>query len=116
MKILVVEDQYFLADDLRRALIAGGAEVVGPAPSEGEALELLARHERLDAAILDIDLRGRPVFAVADALKARGVPFVFTTGYDRSTLPDAYRDVPCWNKPFNAAQLVGALPEITDRG
>lgn len=111
--VLVVEDQYFLADDLRRALTELGAEVVGPAPSERIALDLLAERDDIDLAVLDIDLRGDRVFAVADALKARGVPFVFATGYDRSAIPAPYRDVPCWHKPFDSRALVLSLSTLT---
>lgn len=111
----MVEDQYFLADDLRRALSRLGAEVVGPAASEAKALALLAERDDIDMAVLDIDLRGELVFPVADALRARRIPFVFSTGYAHAAIPEAYRGVPCWHKPFDPLALAQALPDLPAR-
>jgi CheY-like chemotaxis protein len=110
-RILVVEDEYFVADDIARALAISGAVVVGPVPTRQEALRLLAS-ERIDAAVLDINLRGEMVYPVADALRERGVPFVFATGYDRAAIQAGYRDVPRWEKPFKLDELVEALPQL----
>jgi DNA-binding response OmpR family regulator len=114
-RVLVVEDEFFLADDMAAALRALGAEVVGPAPTRDMAMSLLAA-ERVDAAVLDMNLRGEMIFPVADALRARGVPFVFATGYDASATPPAYRDVPRWEKPFDPEELVRALPDVMGEG
>jgi CheY-like chemotaxis protein len=111
-RVLVVEDEYFLADDMAQALQKLGAEVVGPVPTRDKAMALLSSGERIDAAVLDINLKGQTVFPVADALKERGIPFVFTTGYTESTVPPAYRDAPRWEKPFNPQDLANALPGI----
>ena len=113
-RVLVVEDEFFLADDVAEALRALGAEVVGPVPTGAMALALLDG-ERVDAAVLDINLRGETIFPLADVLRARGVPFVFATGYDESATPPAYRDVPRWEKPFNPQDLVRALPSVIGR-
>ncbi len=113
-RVLVVEDEYFLADDMAQALRKLGAEVVGPVPSLEEATALLA-HEHVDAAVLDINLRGQTVYPVADALREQGVPFVFATGYDETAVPEAYKDVPRWEKPFKPEDLARALPEIVHR-
>ncbi|MGP9821897.1 response regulator [Salinarimonas sp. NSM] len=107
-RVLVVEDEYFIADDLAQALAAEGAEVVGPVGDAREALELIAR-ERIDRAVLDINLRGELVFDVASALKARGVPFVFATGYGGNVVPNGLDDVPRWEKPFDATSLARFL-------
>jgi hypothetical protein len=66
----------------------------------------------VDVAMLDITLRGEPVFPVAATLRALGVPFVFATGYDETAIPDAYGDVPRWEKPFRPGDLAKALPQI----
>jgi CheY-like chemotaxis protein len=108
-RVLVVEDEYFIADDIARALRGLGAEVVGPAPDPENAFRLIDSAERIDLAVLDINLQGEPVFPVADALRSRGVPFVFATGYDVGTLPARYDSVPRWEKPFNPVDLVRAL-------
>lgn len=83
--VLIVEDEYLLADDLSDALSDVGAKVVGPAGSIEQATALILSREPIDVAILDVNLRGEMVFPVADALRQRGIPFAFATGYD-STL------------------------------
>lgn len=115
-RVLVVEDEYFLAQDLARALVRLGAEVAGPVPTREDALARLQEGERLDAAVLDINLRGQTCYDIADALLARGVPFVFATGYGRAVLPPAYGDIPLWEKPFDPDRLVRALPQIARGG
>lgn len=111
-RVLVVEDEYFIADDIARALKLLGAEVVGPAQSQAEAMGLVGSGEHIDFAVLDINLGGETVFPVADALRARGVPFVFATGYDQYCLPLAYADLPRWEKPFDPDALAKALPSL----
>jgi CheY-like chemotaxis protein len=111
-RILVVEDEYFIADDMAKALEKLGAEVVGPVPRRDKALALLSSDEKIDAAILDINLQGEEAFPVADALVERRIPFVFTTGYAPSSVPPAYGQIPRWEKPFNPDTLARALPRI----
>lgn len=108
-RVLVVEDEYFIADDLQRALKAFGAEVVGPVPSREDALAVVASNHDLDAAILDINLQGDMGYSVAEALRGRGVPFVFATGYNVGAIAPAFADVPRWEKPFDPAKLAQAL-------
>jgi len=110
-RVLVVEDEYFLADDMAQALRKLGAEVVGPVPTREAALALVAE-KRVDAAVLDINLKGQTIFPVADALTAQGVPFVFATGYDETAVPPPYRSVPRWEKPFDPDALARALPGL----
>jgi len=109
--VLVVEDEYFIADDMARALQKLGAEVVGPVPTRDKALALVEAG-RVNAAVLDINLKGQTVFPVADALRERGVPFVFATGYDETAVPPAYKDVPRWEKPFDPEALAKMLPSV----
>lgn len=72
--VLVVEDDYYLADEHARALETAGAIVLGPAPSVAAALDLLGREAALEAAVLDVNLGGEMVYAVADTLAVRGIP------------------------------------------
>ncbi|WP_262269124.1 response regulator [Microvirga yunnanensis] len=111
-RVLVAEDEYFIARDIARALHALGAEVVGPVPTLDEVQALLATGERLDAAILDINLNGEMVFPIMEALTAREIPVVFATGYDRTTVPAQYEDIPRWQKPFDPRAVVKALPDL----
>ncbi|WP_414470621.1 response regulator [Microvirga sp. M2] len=108
-RILVVEDEYMMAEDLQRDLQQVGAEVVGPVPSVTDALRLLAMEETIDGAILDVSLRGEKAYPVADALRERGVPFVLATGYEQWALPEAYRDVPRCDKPVDLRHMARAL-------
>lgn len=110
----MVEDTYFIADDIGAALRFVGAVVVGPAPNRDAAFSLLAS-EAVDAAVLDVNLSGETVYAVADLLIARGTPFVFATGYGRGVIPEAYGGVGLWEKPFDSRSLVGALPALIAR-
>src|SRR3712207_4098954 len=93
-RILVVEDEYMMAEDLRRDLEKVGAQVVGPVPSVADALKILAQADSLDGGILDVNLRGEKADPVADALRERSVPFVLATGYEQWALPESYKDVP----------------------
>jgi CheY-like chemotaxis protein len=112
-RVLVVEDEYLLANRMVREFAKLGVETVGPAGTIERALDLIQHCEHLDGAVLDIKVRGDMVFGLADVLRARGVPFVFTTGYDRPIIPDRYRGVARCQKPFDSAQAVRALfPDV----
>jgi CheY-like chemotaxis protein len=111
-RVLIVEDEYFLADDIARALAQLGAEVLGPVATREEALDLLSTGERIDLAVLDINLEGESVFPVADTLIEQGVPFLFATGYDQTAIPAQYQQVPRWEKPFAPEALAQALSII----
>ena len=98
--ILVVEDDYLIAIDIAEGLEGLGAEIVGMAASVGEALSLIeAEGNRIDGAVLDVNLGGDRVYPVADALISRAISFVFATGYDRWLVPEAYAHVPRCDKP-----------------
>jgi CheY-like chemotaxis protein len=107
--ILIVEDDFFIADDMAQAFEQLGAQIVGPVSTIREALLLLGTADGIDAAVLDVDLHGEMSFPVADALKARGVPFVFATGYDRWVVPEKYQDVRRCEKPVTPAKIAQAL-------
>lgn len=108
-KVLIVEDEYFIADDLVRAFEAQDAQVVGPAASIDDALGLIGETEDLDGAILDVNLQGEMAYPVADALLARGVPFVFATGYDRASVPERYRHITRCEKPVDPCKVARTL-------
>lgn len=108
-RVLVVEDDYMIADELCRHLEDAGADVLGPVPDVATALELLAAEGALDGAVLDVNLGGEMAWPVADTLLARGVPFLFATGYDASVIPAAYAGVRRCEKPAEPARVVRAL-------
>ena len=114
-RILVVEDEYFLADDMRETLSEAGAEVLGPVPSVAEARALVEADARIDAAVLDINLQGEEVFPVADLLRLRGVPFVFATGYDGWAIPERFADTSRLEKPQVGDKLLAAIEPLMTR-
>lgn len=107
--VLVVEDEYYLADDLTQALERLGATVIGPVATKSAAMQRLEDGTQIDLAILDINLNGQTVYSVADELARREIPFVFATGYDPAAIPDAYRERPRWQKPFDSDALARVL-------
>lgn len=107
--ILVVEDEYLIADDLCTALTDAGAQVLGPAPDVLHAEALIAAEGVIDGALLDINLNGAKGFPVADVLLTRGVPFIFATGYDQWAIPDRFAHVPRLEKPIRERQLRAVL-------
>lgn len=114
-RILVVEDEYLLANDLKEMLDQEGAIVIGPVATEADAFILL-EEGRIDCAILDINLRGRMVYSLARALREHRVPFLFVSGYD-ALAPDAYfEDVELIQKPFTAEAVMRGLARLLRPG
>ena len=109
-RILVVEDQYLIASDLRRALEGAAAIVVGPAGTAERGLALV--EEALDAAVLDVNLRGGTSLEIAERLAQRTIPYMFLTGKDGWALPEVVRDVPCVLKPYRANAVLDGLRRL----
>lgn len=109
--VLIVEDEYLLADDLERGFRQVGINIVGPVPSLSQAMALV-RETSIDLAVLDIALDGDKVFDVAEALIERNVPVLFVTGYDRDEIPKRYANVPMCQKPVGADDVIAALAHI----
>lgn len=112
LAVLIVEDEFYLADDLAAALSGVGAKVLGPFGRVEDASRLIEGGEAVDLAILDIDLVGDRVFPVADLLRARGAPFLFATGYDPEIIPDRFIGVPRLEKPVTAATVIHLLEAL----
>lgn len=108
-RVLVVEDESLVAMLIETILEDMDCIPVGPAANIEEGLRLVADTQDLDAALLDVNVAGQQIFPVADALKARGVPFVFSTGYGEGGLPDEWRGQPTVQKPFTEAAIRDAL-------
>ena len=109
-RILIVEDEYLIAMEVKRWLLAAGAEVIGPVPSVERALDLV-EDNGIDAAVLDVNLgNGDTVYPVADKLSDLGVPYLFATGEVR--ILDAYRLRSKIEKPFGEAELVRAIGKL----
>ncbi|WP_374297033.1 response regulator [Sphingomonas sp.] len=113
--ILVVEDEYMLADELRMELEDAGAVVLGPVASVQDAEALIRASDPIHGGILDVNLDGDMVFAAADLLAERGVPFVFTTGYDQSVIPERFCGVVQCEKPINLKLVTRAIGRVIRR-
>jgi CheY-like chemotaxis protein len=107
-RILLVEDELLIAMLLEAALKDHGCAVVGPFGRLSEAMEA-ARTERLDGALMDVNLAGERVFAAAEILCARAVPFLLLSGYGNKVLPEEHQDWPVRSKPFQIDRVMGEL-------
>ena len=114
-RILVVEDELMIRMLLEDMLGELGYVVAAEAARIDEALDA-AKNAAFDVAILDVNLNGEPILPVADALAARGTPFVFATGYGERGLPEAYRDRPTLKKPFQIEGLEQMLQSALQGG
>ena len=111
-RILVVEDEYFLADDISRALQSLGADIAGPVGDLEDAIRILEDGGVLDGAVLDVNIRSDMIYPIARALRERQVPFVFTTGYDKATVGPEFQDVALWEKPIDVAAMARGLARL----
>jgi CheY-like chemotaxis protein len=109
-KILVVEDEAIIAAFVVDILEELGARVVGPAYSVPQALAL-ATAEPIDAALLDVNVRDASVIPVRDALRSRGIPIVFATGYGASQSREITMGSPVIDKPYSPERIARALAE-----
>ena len=105
-RVLVVEDILLVAEDLSDTLQDWSCEVIGPAARVAQAIDLVER-EKLDGALLDVNLGEERCFPIAAALRERHVPFIFLTGYDMpSAFPPEFKDIPRLSKPVDPKRLL----------
>lgn len=107
-RVLVVEDEALIAMLIEETLADIGCETVGTASDLVDALDKV-RALAFDVAILDINLNGQRSFPVAEALAARGIPFVISSGYGSERLPPALQGRPTLQKPFQLSDIEQAL-------
>jgi CheY-like chemotaxis protein len=113
-RVLLVEDEGVIVMLVGRMLESVGCTVVGVAARVNDALDKVANLV-FDVALLDINLAGNVTYPVADALRARGVPFVFATGYGSAALKAELRGAPVLSKPYVLAQLIAALTKALEK-
>lgn len=104
VKVLVVEDEGLVAMMIERMLEALGCDVVASVASISKAM-VVAGEADIDLALLDVNVAGARVFPVAGVLRARGIPFLFSTGYGAGGLPVEFSGHQVLNKPFSEEEL-----------
>ncbi|MCG7363270.1 response regulator [Roseomonas sp. ACRSG] len=111
LSVLVVEDHFLIAEEMCALVERLGGTVIGPISKVSAALGALET-AKPDLALLDVNLGGEQVYAVADVLRVAGTPFLFTTGYDSGSIDPRFRDVPQVEKPVSLFTLLTALDRL----
>jgi CheY-like chemotaxis protein len=110
--VLVVEDEYLVAMEITTLLRNHGANVMGPIPDAARARALVSARAP-DCVLMDINLRGERVFDLAQHLLDRGLPVIFTTGYDATVLPETLQASPHLQKPLDPRALIAMVKRET---
>ena len=114
-RVLVVDDEYYIASELALLLRMHGAEVLGPVATASEA-RVLADELLPDCVLLDIHLGSEDSFAFAEELRSQQIPTIFATGYDREVIPERLRDIALIQKPFELPALCECIRACPRRG
>jgi CheY-like chemotaxis protein len=107
-RVLIVEDESLVAMLIEGFLEDYGCSIVGPCGTIEQALEA-ARSEVFDLAVLDVNLRGKKVYPVAEVLTERHIPFLFLSGYGEEAIPPGRTNWKVCAKPFKGNELVDML-------
>ena len=113
LRLLIVEDEALVAMMIHDVVSDAGAEVVGPAANVEMAMSVLGS-ESIDGAILDVNLGGQRVDPLADALRARKIPFLFVTGYGKSGIGERFPAAAVISKPFDDADLLETVGRVVN--
>jgi DNA-binding NtrC family response regulator len=111
-RVLVVEDEYYIADDMRRMIAAAGATVVGPCSTLAKA-DAAVKAGDFDCAVIDLNLAGESAIPIAERLMDEGRGFAISTGYGAEALPRHLRDVPRIEKPYDPSALLDLLSQLS---
>ncbi len=110
-RIIILEDDYYQAQDWKQAFEQAGAKVIAVSATVPDLTELLA-NGRIDAALIDINLGRSLSLDFARDLRTQAIPFAFLTGYDAAILPDDLAGSPCLSKPAEIGRVVGTLASL----
>lgn len=114
-RILIVEDEWLIAEDYAALLRNAGHEIVGPCATARDAL-LTVDKQQIDAALLDMELRGEKSFVVAERLEKENIPFAFITGHARHELPPALSGKRVLSKPIENPRLLEVVRQMCRSG
>ena len=109
--ILIIEDSPVIALATEEMILAFGYIPAGPVGNMASALEY-AESGGVDAAIVDLNIRGTKTFALFSILKRRNIPFLIISGYADWKMPEEWADRPRLQKPFSEEQLRAKLSEV----
>jgi len=109
--ILIVEDSPVVGPFTADLLAELGYAVVGPAPNMATARQLIDEG-KVDAALMDVHIRGERVFPLCEVLDDQGIPFVLTSGYADWAMPDKWQERPRLLKPYTIDQVQSALEDL----
>jgi CheY-like chemotaxis protein len=112
-RILVVEDEAMVSMLLEDMVLDCGGEIIGPVARFETALAL-AQAAEFDVAVLDLNLSGTLSYPIAEAIRGRGIPVIFATGYGSNGLRDGFRDCPTLQKPFSQSDFAQAVAAACD--
>jgi CheY-like chemotaxis protein len=113
-RILVVEDEFLVAEDLHFALKNTGARVLGPVGVIAEGLRLLDASPDVEGAVLDINLGGIMAYPIAEKLLDRNIPFIFTTAYDPEDVPERFCNIKFCQKPTTMTRIIRTLQDALE--
>ena len=108
-RVLVLEDETLVSMMVEDMLMDLGCEIIGPFARLDQAMTFVDGGAPIDLALLDVNLGGERSFPLAEKLSGKSIPFVFTTGYDESGMPDQWRGRPSLRKPFMMNEMALAL-------
>jgi CheY-like chemotaxis protein len=111
LRVLLVEDEMMVALLVESMLVELGHEVTGPVGRLNQAVAM-AERENLDFAVIDVNINGGKAYPVAAVLAARGIPFIFSTGYGRAGLAAPFEDRPALQKPYLVEDLRAAIEAV----
>jgi DNA-binding NarL/FixJ family response regulator len=109
--VLIVEDNFLVAEDLRSSMEQAGARIIGPIGDASQALAV-AKKTKIDVALLDVGLRGQSSVAVARALAYRLIPFILVTGYVRDALPPELENALYLAKPVMTDTVLNVITAL----
>lgn len=109
--VLIVEDNFLLAEDLRSSVEQTGAEIIGPISDASQALAA-AQEKKIDIALLDVGLESQSSIAVARALAYRLIPFIIITGYVRDALPPELENALYLAKPVMPGSVLNVISAL----